>query len=214
MIRGKSTDLLEHERAGYADGFRCIAGIDEVGRGPLAGPVVAACVVFSPGEVISGVADSKSLSATQRERAYDDIVRRALAFGFGIVEPETIDRINILEATLLAMREAYDNLSMTSGPDLVLIDGNVLPRIPSVQQKTIVGGDRISITIAAASILAKVTRDKIMVTAAQSYPQYGFEQHKGYGSSRHLSAINLYGPCPIHRRSFSPMAQMALLFPE
>ena len=207
-------DLFFHERQAYASGFRCVAGIDEAGRGPLAGPVVAACVVLSQEDQIDGVADSKALTAAKREALHTQIVARAVGYGVAIVDHETIDRINILQATLLAMRLAHANLLDKICPDLVLIDGNTLPKIVNVQQRAIIGGDGLSASIAAASILAKVTRDRLMIEAAKTYPQYGFDSHKGYGCAQHLTALREHGPCPLHRRSFSPVSQTALQFPE
>lgn len=205
-------DLFLHEREAYLSGFRCVAGIDEAGRGPLAGPVVAACVVLSQQDPIDGVADSKTLTAVKRDVLHGHIVTRSLAYGIAVVDPETIDRVNILQATLLAMRIAHANLLHKICPDLVLIDGNTLPRIANVQERAIVGGDGLSASIAAASILAKVTRDRLMIEAAQTYPQYGFESHKGYGCAQHLTALREHGPCPLHRRSFSPVSQTSLQF--
>jgi len=207
-------DMFFHEREAYLSGFRYVAGIDEAGRGPLAGPVVAACVVLSQDDPIDGVADSKVLTAARRDVLHAQIIARSMAYGIAIVDPETIDRVNILQATLLAMRLAHANLLQTICPDLVLIDGNALPRIGNVQERALVGGDGLSASIAAASILAKVTRDRLMIEAAKTYPQYGFESHKGYSCTQHMTALREHGPCPLHRRSFSPVSQTALQFPE
>jgi len=212
--RPEAVDLLFHEREAYAAGYQYIAGIDEAGRGPLAGPVVAACVILAIDDPIDGVADSKALTAAKRDRAYVEIVARSLSYGIAIVDAETIDRINILQATLLAMRLAHTNLSNKIIPDLVLIDGNTLPRIPDARERALVGGDALCASIAAASILAKVTRDRLMIEASDIYPHYGFASHKGYGSREHLKALQEHGPCPLHRRSFSPVSQTMLLFPE
>ena len=207
-------DLFAHERDGYSSGFRCIAGIDEAGRGPLAGPVVAACVVLEVLDPINGVADSKALTPAKRDLLHREITTRCVSFGVAIVDAETIDRVNILQATLLAMRLAFANLANTTSPDLVLIDGNTLPRISNVTERALIGGDAICASIAAASIVAKVTRDRLMVEASDLYPQYGFASHKGYGSAEHLRALREHGPCPLHRRSFGPVSQTSLLFSE
>ncbi|NJN51419.1 MAG: ribonuclease HII [Gammaproteobacteria bacterium] len=180
---------------------RC-AGVDEVGRGPLAGPVVTAAVILDPALPIEGLKDSKRLTAKQRERLYDVIMERALAVAIGRAEPEEIDALNILRATLLAMGRAVDALSIE--PELVYVDGNVTPhlRMPAV---AVVGGDDIHAVISAASIIAKVVRDREMAQAAVRYPEYGFEHHKGYASATHLAALAAHGPSPIHRRSFAPV---------
>jgi ribonuclease HII len=205
-------DLMLHEREAYAAGFRCVAGIDEAGRGPLAGPVVAACVVLSIEDPIDGVDDSKALTASKRESCYIEIIARSMAYGIAIIDADTIDQINILQATLLAMRTAHANILHKICPDLVLIDGNTLPKIVNVHERALVGGDAKSASIAAASILAKVTRDRLMIEAAKTYPHYGFDSHKGYGCPQHLAALRDHGPCPLHRKSFSPVSQTALDF--
>ncbi|MEI7812884.1 MAG: ribonuclease HII [Ignavibacteria bacterium] len=191
--------MKNFDNAFLSDSVKCIAGIDEAGRGPLAGPVVAATVVFSPEVSIEGVNDSKKLSAAQRDKLFDIIKQKAVAWSVGIVGHEEIDRINILQATLLAMRQSLDGLTIK--PDLVLIDGN--KAFPSViQNKTIIKGDGKSFAIAAASILAKVTRDRLMLQLAGEYPQYLWHKNKGYGTKEHISAIIKYGYCPHHRKSF------------
>jgi ribonuclease HII len=187
-----------------------VAGVDEAGRGPLAGPVVAAAVVFSPGTRIGGVDDSKRLAPA--ERAMLDIVirRRATAIGVGIIDAATIDRVNILEATRRAMRLALGALSVDLElvlTDFVALDGLGCP------QRNLVGGDQRSATVAAASIIAKVARDTIMAEADREYPQYGFGRHKGYATLDHRSALLAHGPCPLHRRSFAGVSQPDL-FPE
>ncbi|SNB46362.1 ribonuclease HII [Geobacter sp. DSM 9736] len=180
-------------------GYRLVAGIDEAGRGPLAGPVVAAAVILPDGEDFSGVDDSKKLSASARERLYDLIYEKALAIGVGISDHQVIDRINILQATLSAMREAVGSLCRPA--DYLLIDGT--SGIPvSIPQRTIKKGDSASISIAAASIIAKVTRDRMMTAYEDVYPGYGFREHKGYACATHLAAIAGLGPSPIHRKTF------------
>ena len=202
------------EEETFSRGFRCIAGLDEVGRGPLAGPVVAAAVVLPRGFSHSEIKDSKVLSPSQRETLVPLIKQNALTWGLGIVEVEEIDRINILRASLLAMGKALKALRQT--PDCLLIDGNqTIPaeffRVRSIsgkrrpQQRTIVKGDQLCFSIAAASILAKVARDAMMVELDKSYPEYGFASHKGYSCVAHLEALRRFGPSPVHRRSFKPV---------
>ena len=198
------TDLWRYEQAARAAGYRIIAGIDEVGRGPLAGPVVAACVVLPPEFDLTGINDSKKLTERQRERASAHIHRDALALAFGIVEPDEIDRLNILRATHQAMRLAF--LALSPAPDYVLIDGLPVRDFPCPLQRAIVSGDSLSVSIAAASIVAKVVRDQMMREYDAQYPEYGFAGHKGYGAATHLAALRQHGPCPIHRRSFAPVA--------
>lgn len=184
-----------------------VAGVDEAGRGPLAGPVVAAAVVLDPHRPIAGLADSKQLSARRRESLAEAIRARATAWGLAVVGPEDIDRLNILQATFRAMHEALDALSLD--PVLVRIDGNRGPELPWPVQ-TVVGGDRLDRAISAASILAKVHRDELMLELHQRWPQYGFDRHKGYPTRAHLAALELHGPCPAHRRSFRPVHQASL----
>ena len=176
-----------------------ICGIDEAGRGPLSGPVVAGAVVLPKGCRILYINDSKKLSAKKREELFDVIMREAISVGVGIISPARIDEINILQATYEAMREAIQNLSIT--PDILLNDAVTIPRI-DIAQVPIIKGDAKSLTIGAASIIAKVTRDRMMIEYAQIFPEYGFEKHKGYGTAAHIQALKEYGPCPIHRRSF------------
>ena len=197
-------DLWRHERAARAQGHTLIAGLDEVGRGPLAGPVVVACVVLPPDFALDGIADSKRLSERQRERAYTRISAEALAVGLGQVEADEIDRLNILRATHEAMRRALRALPLS--PTLVLVDGLSVPNLPCPAARFLVGGDSLSASIAAASIFAKVTRDRQMVEADARWPEYGFAGHKGYGAPKHLAALREHGPCPLHRRSFAPVA--------
>jgi len=176
-----------------------ICGIDEAGRGPLSGPVVAGAVVLPKGCRILYVNDSKKLSAKKREELYDVIMQEAISVGVGIISPGRIDEINILQATYEAMREAITKLTIT--PDILLNDAVTIPRI-DIAQVPIIKGDAKSLTIGAASIIAKVTRDRMMIEYAQIFPEYGFEKHKGYGTAAHIQALKEYGPCPIHRRSF------------
>lgn len=198
--REEKKHLLTMERALWRKGYIHIAGIDEAGRGPLAGPVVAAAVVFPIRGYVSGVKDSKRVSARNRERLHDEILREALSVGIGVIDEKEIDRINILRATQKAMYKAIERLSVS--PQCVLVDGRELPDCPYVQ-KAIVGGDGRCFSIAAASIVAKVTRDRIMIDYDRQFPQYGFAQHKGYATSGHRAALEKYGPCDIHRTSFS-----------
>jgi Ribonuclease HII len=187
------------EKIAYQEGYQLIAGIDEAGRGPLAGPVVAAAVVFPPDYVNAEINDSKQLSARKREELYEIIKSEAVAIGMGIVDADVIDRLNILRATLQAMREAV--LELSTSPDFLLIDG--LNRIPlHTPQRPLVKGDSLSISIAAASIIAKVSRDRIMEMYHRQFPQYNFRQNKGYGTKEHCSAIKQFGMCKIHRKSF------------
>ena len=184
-------------------GFCKIAGIDEAGRGPLAGPVVAAACILPPGFLLNRLNDSKQVSPEVREILFHEITTaKDVFFGIGIVSTERIDEINILRATFEAMQIAVQNLPHV--PDYLIIDGNQLPIFP-YPREGIVKGDALSLSIAAASILAKVTRDRIMLELAPKYPEYGFEQHKGYGTPQHMEAIFRYGPCPIHRKTFEPI---------
>jgi ribonuclease HII len=184
-----------------ADGQR-ICGVDEAGRGPLAGPVIAAAVALDPDRPIAGLRDSKRLSAAQRERLADAIRHHALAWSLGRADAEEIDRLNILQATLLAMRRAVEALAQV--PDRVLVDGNVCPRL-TLACEAVVRGDATVPAISAASILAKVARDAEMQRLHAVYPDYGFAGHKGYPTAAHLAALGRLGPCPEHRRSFAPV---------
>lgn len=187
------------ETIAYAEGYRHVAGVDEAGRGPLAGPVVAAAVILPPMYLNPQINDSKILTPRSRDRLYDVIRQEALAVGVGIVEAEVIDRINILQASLQAMREAV--LDLSPAPDFILLDG--LNQITlETPQKTLVRGDARSISIAAASIVAKVSRDRIMETYHHQFPQYNFLKNKGYGTAEHRRALKEAGMCKIHRRSF------------
>jgi len=184
-----------------------VAGVDEAGRGPLAGPVVAAAVILRPGRRIAGLADSKALNAETRSRLSIDIRRRALCFGIGWADPAEIDSINILQATFLAMRRAV--LSMACCPDVLLVDGNRLPRLAGLgsvrRARAIIGGDATESAISAASILAKTARDHYMNQMHAIYPEYAFATHKGYATAQHRRLLAELGPCPLHRRSFAPV---------
>lgn len=192
-------DMLAFEKTARNKGYLQVAGIDEAGRGPLAGPVVAAAVILPFGLLLPGVDDSKKLSAATRETLFEIISNSSLAVGVGVVDPSDIDRLNILQATRRAMLLAVHNLSVQ--PDCLLIDGISTIDSP-IFQKTIKKGDSLSLSIAAASIIAKVTRDRYMIKMDAAYPGYGFAGHKGYGSAAHMAAISSLGPCPIHRMTF------------
>ncbi len=189
-----------YEKHAYTQGFRYVAGIDEAGRGPLAGPVVASCVMLPEGCMIEGVNDSKKLSPAQRERLYKIIVEQAISIGTGIIDEKDIDKVNILNATKLAMKDAVEQVKPR--PDILLIDAVRLDSV-EISQIPIIKGDALSVSIAAASIIAKVTRDRLIDLADGIYPQYGFKKHKGYGTPEHINAIKKYGICPIHRVSFT-----------
>ena len=193
------TELWSIENAIYDSGVSPLCGVDEAGRGPLAGPVCAAAVILPRGLVIEGLNDSKKLSEKKREALYDEIVEKAVSYGIAFAGVEEIEEKNILEATFLAMNRAIEQLSAV--PALALIDGNGDKGI-AVPSRCVIGGDGKCADIAAASILAKVTRDRYMLQMAERYPRYGFEKHKGYGTTAHYAAIREYGPCPIHRMSF------------
>ena len=195
VARSEALKKYEKEYAVYAN----ICGIDEVGRGPLAGPVVAGAVILPKDCDILYINDSKKLSEKKREELYSVIMERAVSVGLGYSTPERIDEINILQATYEAMREAIANLGTT--PDLLLNDAVTIPQV-SIRQVPIIKGDAKSISIGAASIVAKVTRDRLMVQYDEIYPEYGFASNKGYGAQAHIDALKKYGPCPIHRRTF------------
>lgn len=196
--------MRDHERAAEQSGYRCVAGVDEAGRGPLAGPVVAAAVVLPREVSLPGLRDSKKMSPTLRVKLFDQIIGKCLGFGIGRVDENTIDEINILQAALLAMKRAVEQLTVP--PDLLLIDGNRGIDC-GMRQQTIIGGDDASLCIAAASVLAKVTRDRLMEEYHEQYPQYEFSRHKGYGTRLHRERIQQYGPCPIHRKTFKGVAE-------
>ena len=191
--------MLEIEDSLYQRGYKLVCGVDEAGRGPLCGPVVAAAVILNKDEMIEGVNDSKKLSEKKRENLYDIITKKALAVGVGISDVDIIEDINILNATKLAMKQAINNLKIN--PDFVLIDGNQMIDI-DIDAQTVVSGDAKSESIAAASIIAKVTRDRLLKDYDKKYPEYGFAKHKGYGTKAHIEAIKKYGLTPIHRKSF------------
>ena len=203
---------LETEKSYFAKGYRLIGGVDEAGRGPLAGPVVAACVVVGPDFQIDHpdlelIADSKKLSAKKREYLFGIIKARALAVEIGVVNNETIDKINILQASFLAMRRAIKKLPLA--PDYIILDGGFkIPKL-KISQSAIIKGDATVWTIAAASIIAKVSRDWMMTEIDKEYPQYLFAKHKGYGTKDHMNMLKKYGPCPLHRFSFSPVREAA-----
>ena len=200
-----AADQLGLELA-VAHGARRIAGVDEAGRGPLAGPVVVAAVVLGPGRTpVNGLADSKQLCANRREALYARIIDKAVAWHVVRVEVEEIDRINIYHATMLGMRRALEGVIEAVGAVEALIDGNAIPRGLPCAARAIIGGDARDRAIMAASILAKVTRDRAMVALHQQFPQYGFAEHKGYSTPAHLAALATHGPCPHHRRSFAPV---------
>jgi ribonuclease HII len=200
--RGVRPDFaIEH--AAMQLGIRRVCGIDEAGRGPWAGPVVAAAVVLDPACIPEGLHDSKALSAARREALFKPIMRSALV-GVGIADVGRIDRDNILAATLWAMQQAVQQID---GVDLALVDGNRAPRL-ACETRTVVGGDGRVLSIAAASIIAKVTRDRIMDNHDAAYPDYGFARHKGYGTAQHRAALLRHGPSPLHRRSFAPVAAL------
>jgi ribonuclease HII len=196
------------EKEVRARGFRLVAGLDEAGRGPLAGPVVAAAVILTPEARLAGVNDSKKLSPKRRDEAFILLQKKSLAIGIGIVEAGEIDQLNIHQASLKAMERAIAGLPVP--PDFLLIDGLHRLNLP-LPQKAIVKGDQKCLSIAAASVVAKVTRDRIMTAYHGEYPQYNFIRHKGYGTKEHLQAIEKYGSCPLHRRSFRPIYQRSFL---
>lgn len=193
------TDLWQIEHECFADGCSVICGVDEAGRGPLAGPVCAAAVILPADLDIPGLNDSKKLTDKKRRELFDIITAQAIAYGIALVDEKTIDEINILQATFLAMERAVAQLSVK--PDLALVDGNREPSLP-VPVKTVIKGDSLSASIAAASILAKVTRDRLMEELDETYPAYGFAVHKGYGTKRHYEALTEFGPSPVHRMTF------------
>ena len=204
------TKLKEIEKDLYQKGFKNICGIDEAGRGPLAGPVVIAGVIMPQDSMIEGVNDSKKVSEKKREKLYDQIIEEAIAYGVGIISQEEIDRINILNATkeglTMAIKEMEKDLKEKQRsfekPEIILVDALTQIDTDGISYKSIIKGDAKSYSIAAASIIAKVTRDRIMRQWNEVYPMYGFEKHKGYGTAAHIAAIKEYGLCPLHRRSF------------
>lgn len=201
-MRSRKSSRPEQIKLRFDDGVALVAGVDEAGRGPLAGPVVAAAVILDDQKRIKGLNDSKVLTQLQRERLFDEIRAKALAFCVAEASVEEIDTLNILHATMLAMKRAVDGLRLP--PQRVLVDGNRLPRWRYAAE-AVVGGDASVASISAASILAKVTRDQICVEHEQRWPQYGFAAHKGYSTAQHLAALDEHGPCEWHRRSFEPV---------
>ncbi len=199
--RKRIEKMLRHERRARAEGYAVIAGVDEAGRGPLAGPVVASAVILDPDMDLADINDSKALSDTQRRKALA-IIAAAAEIGVGVVSNENIDRINIYEASLLAMKLAIADLHRI--PDLILVDGRPARGL-DIKQRAIIKGDRLSMSIAAASIVAKVVRDQMMLEFDKQYPQYRFAKHKGYGTSEHLECLKKFGASPIHRHSFAPV---------
>ena len=197
---GKIMPDYEFEKAAVNSGFSFICGVDEAGRGPLAGPVCAAAVILPEGAVIEGLDDSKKLTEKKREKLYDIIKTTAVAYSVAYGTLEEIESVNILEATYLAMNRAIEGLNVK--PDFALIDGNRVPRGIKIPCETVVKGDSRSMSVAAASVLAKVTRDRLMLEYDKKYPEYNFKKHKGYGTKEHTELIKQYGPCEIHRLSF------------
>ncbi len=204
-MRSRKYSTLPEQAAFDWDRAGLVAGVDEAGRGPLAGPVVAAAVILDERHPIAGLADSKKLSAAQRERLFDQICAHALCCSIAQASVEEIDRLNILQATLLAMQRAVAGLRLK--PVKVLVDGNRLP-VLDVLAEAIVKGDALVPSISAASILAKVHRDRWCAQLHQHFPQYGFDAHKGYGTAQHLAALRSHGACPEHRRTFAPVAEV------
>ncbi|MFQ5864770.1 MAG: ribonuclease HII [bacterium] len=209
--RERIRNMLAYEQELWNKGFKYIAGLDESGRGPLAGPVVAAAVIFPKDIFVPRIDDSKKLSSVVRESLYDIIVEQALDYGLGLAEVAEIDRINIYQATFLAMERALDKLSIR--PEHLLVDGRAFPN-DNIPYTTIVKGDSKCYSIAAASILAKVIRDRLMREYDAKYPEYGFARHKGYPTPGHLDALEKFGACPIHRQSFHPKRFLEALIPS
>ena len=198
--RRRSKEMQRREQGLWNSGVQRVAGVDEVGIGPLAGPVVAASVVFAPHTMIPGVDDSKRVRPQERERLARTIRREAVGVGVGVVQVEEIEQLNVYNAGVLAMRRAVEGLPVA--PEHLLLDARRIPEV-SIPQSSFIKGDRLSFSIAAASIIAKTYRDQLMVELDQIYPRYGFAQHKGYSTGEHMKAIEQYGPCPVHRKSFA-----------
>ncbi len=192
--------MVEFEKNFYNRGYKIIAGVDEAGRGPLAGDVYAAAVIFEPGTIIEGLNDSKKISPKKRDMLFEEIKEKAKSYAVGVATVAEIEELDILNATFLAMRRAIESLSVT--PDFVMVDGNQHIRKLEIENEPVIKGDSLSMSIAAASILAKVSRDRYMEEMAEKYPEYEFDGHKGYGTKRHSELIREFGPCPIHRLSF------------
>jgi len=204
----RDCQLLYDNELAMRSKYPVIAGVDEAGRGPIAGPVVVAAVILDPANPVAGVNDSKQLSEHKRELLFDVILSSALAYSIIEISPRVIDEINILQAVLSGMVKALDALSVS--PDVCLIDGNRLPKKLKYHSLACVKGDANYASIAAASILAKVHRDRLMITQDMVYPQYGFAKHKGYPTALHLQALHTHGPCPIHRLSYGPVQQLEI----
>jgi ribonuclease HII len=198
--------MYRFEKACWNQGFELVAGMDEAGRGPLAGPVVAACVILPSEKLlrIKGIKDSKVLSEKKREELYEIITQNSQV-GIGVISEKIVDQINIYQATCLAMKTAYEDLEIK--PNILLVDGTLRLDIPC-EYRNIIKGDSKSASVAAGSIIAKVTRDRLMRSYHEKYPQYEFSRHKGYGTKRHKELLEGYGPCPIHRKTFSPVSQL------
>ena len=192
-------DWLAYEEEAYREGYHSVCGIDEAGRGPLAGPVFAAAVILPRGAVIDGLNDSKKLSEKKREKLFDIITQTAVSYSIAFATETEIDEINILQATFLAMKRAFDGLAVRA--DYAMVDGNRMP-VLEADTRLIVKGDALSASIAAASVLAKVSRDRVMLEIDKIYPQYQFAKHKGYGTQLHRELLLKYGPCPVHRKTF------------
>jgi ribonuclease HII len=207
MASQKRTNSIFLYDIGIRKQYPLVAGIDEAGRGPLAGPVVAAAVILSPGIIIDGLRDSKRVPEKERIRLFWDIISTSQHIGLGIVDADIIDRINVLRSTKEAMETAVRDLF--ADPDIVLIDAVTLPNI-KIEQRSIIRGESVSASIAAASIVAKTVRDDIMLAYHKKYPQYNFKEHKGYSTKDHVERIRTYGPCPIHRKSFRKVMEMEL----
>ena len=212
LFEASATVTSSQPKPREGDGAKAIsvlvAGVDEAGRGPLAGPLSVAAVILDPARPIVGLNDSKKLSETKREALYPRIIERALAWCVVLIEPDEIDRLNIFQATMAGMSRAVAGLAIIA--DEALIDGNQLPKDLPCRGRAIVGGDALEPAISAASILAKVTRDRLMVTMEAKHPGYGFAIHKGYPTPAHLAALTLLGPCPQHRRSFAPVKRLLM----
>lgn len=207
--RARLQRMLRHEKRLRTAGYFRIAGVDEAGRGPLAGPVVAAACILPPKTYFQGLNDSKQVSPDARKRLFEELTSHPeVKFGIGICDVETIDKMNIFQASLLAMQQAVE--ALPNVPDFLLIDGNHLPKF-AIPAEAIVEGDAESASIAAASILAKVTRDKIMIGLHEKWPQYNFAKHKGYGTEEHQAALQKWGPSPVHRRSFETIREFQQL---
>ena len=195
----ENIDWLKYENEAFDNGFNCVCGVDEAGRGPLAGPVCAAAVILPKGCIIDGLNDSKKLSEKRREQLFDVITKKAVAYSIAMASEKEIDEINILQATFLAMRRAVESLEIK--PDFVIVDGNRDPLL-GIKTMTLIKGDALCESVAAASILAKVTRDRYMLKLCEKYPEYQFQKHKGYGTKLHYEMIEKYGISDIHRKSF------------